>query len=286
MHWNNKYMSVWYWTQKAPQSAVLLWAGLRLRSVCWDCAGASKYRRPLGPPWRTISSASCGGIQPSSSMSCSDAVFKFNGGCNVAMIQSDFQSVMSENDKTTNCVHEKTQSPSIKNTQMHKVTNDIYTVHGSHTKAKANITTLVRVISECLCPDATSGYHGKQQQSPHVAKYKKNTNKVHQYSTDQMYLIYTSCAASQYHHLKQQTAMTTSETPTKRAHLLDSLMLPSPTSILFGGIVRLFHTPTHTTSSGCLMLHRTVHALWNLYGNPYRNRAEKEEETVTWWGKS
>ena len=24
-----------------------------------------------------------------------------------------------------------------------------------------------------------------------------------------------------------------------------------------------------------------VHALWNLYGNPYKNRAEKEEETVT-----
>ena len=45
---------------------------------------------------------------------------------------------------------------------------------------------------------------------------------------------------------------------------------------------RLFHTPTSTTSSGCLVLHRTVHALWNLYGNPYRNRAEKEEETVMW----
>ena len=49
---------------------------------------------------------------------------------------------------------------------------------------------------------------------------------------------------------------------------------------------RLFHAPTRTTSSGCLMLHRTVHAFWNLYGNPYRNRAEKEEETVTWWGNS
>ena len=44
---------------------------------------------------------------------------------------------------------------------------------GSHTKAKANITTLVQVISECLCPDATSGYHGKQQQSPHVVKCQK-----------------------------------------------------------------------------------------------------------------
>ena len=64
---------------------------------------------------------------------------------------------------------------------MHKVSNDIYTVHGSHTKAKANITTLVQVISECLCPDATSGYHGNQQQSPHVAKCQKNTNKVHQF---------------------------------------------------------------------------------------------------------
>ena len=40
---------------------------------------------------------------------------------------------------------------------------------------------------------------------------------------------------------------------------------------------RLFHAPTRTTSSGCFMLHRTVHALWNLYGNPYRNRAETEE---------
>ena len=59
----------------------------------------AKYRRSLGPHWRTISSASCGGIQPTSSMSCSDAVFKFNGGFKVAMIQSDVQSVMSENDK-------------------------------------------------------------------------------------------------------------------------------------------------------------------------------------------
>ena len=40
---------------------------------------------------------------------------------------------------------------------------------------------------------------------------------------------------------------------------------------------RLFHAPTRTTSSGCFMQHRTVHALWNLYGNPYRNRAEMEE---------
>ena len=45
--------------------------------------------------------------------------------------------------------------------------------------------------------------------------------------------------------------------------------------------IRLFHTPTRTASSGCLMLHRTVHALWILYGNPYRNRAGKEGETVT-----
>ena len=43
---------------------------------------------------------------------------------------------------------------------------------------------------------------------------------------------------------------------------------------------RLFHAPTRTTSSGCFMLHRTVHALWNLYGNPYTNRAETEEETI------
>ena len=70
----------------------------------------AKYRRPLGPRWQTISSASCGGIQPTSSMSCSDAVFKFNGRCNVAMIQSDVQSVMSKNDKTTNCAHEKNKT--------------------------------------------------------------------------------------------------------------------------------------------------------------------------------
>ena len=53
-----------------------------------------------------------------------------------------------------------------------------------------------------------------------------------------------------------------------------------------GACFRLFHAPTCTTSSGCFMLHRTVHALWNLYGNPYKNRAEKKEETVTWWGNS
>ena len=51
-------------------------------------------------------------------------------------------------------------------------------------------------------------------------------------------------------------------------------------------VARLFHAPTRTTSSGWFMLHRTVHALWNLYGNPYKNRAVKEEETVMWWGKS
>ena len=50
--------------------------------------------------------------------------------------------------------------------------------------------------------------------------------------------------------------------------------------------LRLFHAPTRTTSSGCFMLHRTVHALWNLYGNPYKNHTEKDEETVTWRGKS
>ena len=44
--------------------------------------------------------------------------------------------------------------------------------------------------------------------------------------------------------------------------------------------IRLFHVSTRTTSSGCFMLHRTVHALWNLFGNPYRNRAETEEETI------
>ena len=49
----------------------------------------ARYRRPLGPRWRTISSASCGGIHPTSSMSCSDAVFKFTGGSKVAMMQHD-----------------------------------------------------------------------------------------------------------------------------------------------------------------------------------------------------
>ena len=77
---------------------------------------------------------------------------------------------------------------------MHQVSNDIYTVYSSHTKAKANITTLVQVISESLFPDATSGYHGNQQQSPHVAKCKKNTNKVHQYSTDPMSYIHKLCS--------------------------------------------------------------------------------------------
>ena len=33
---------------------------------------------------------------------------------------------------------------------------------------------------------------------------------------------------------------------------------------------RLFHAPTRTTSSGCVVLHRTIHALWNLYGNLYK----------------
>ena len=57
-------------------------------------------------------------------------------------------------------------------------------------------------------------------------------------------------------------------------HSSSSSFPPNPSSF------RLFHAPTRTTSSGCFMLHRTVHALWNLYGNPYRNRAETEEETI------
>ena len=36
-----KWGSVWYRIQNAPQSAVVLWAGLHLRRVCCDCAGAS-----------------------------------------------------------------------------------------------------------------------------------------------------------------------------------------------------------------------------------------------------
>ena len=63
----------------------------------------------------------------------------------------------------------------------------------------------------------------------------------------------------------------------------DSILVPVGTD---PSVVRLFHAPTRTTSSGCFMLHRTVHTHWNLYGNPYRNRVEKEEETVTWWGNS
>ena len=38
---------------------------------------------------------------------------------------------------------------------------------------------------------------------------------------------------------------------------------------------RLFHAPTRTTSSGCLVLDRTVHALWNLYGKIMQKRKEK-----------
>ena len=92
-----------------------------------------------------------------------------------------------ENDKLRG---QKKTSPNTKNTQMHKVTNDIYTVHGSHTKAKANIITLVQVISECLCPDATSSYRGNQQQSPHVAK-RQNTIKCTSFNTKWQVLFTT-----------------------------------------------------------------------------------------------
>ena len=73
----------------------------------------------LGPHWRAISSASCGGIQPTYSMSYSDAVFKFNGECNVAMIQRDDQPVMNENEKTTNCADKKTP---VQTQKIHKCT--------------------------------------------------------------------------------------------------------------------------------------------------------------------
>ena len=43
---------------------------------------------------------------------------------------------------------------------------------------------------------------------------------------------------------------------------------------------RLFHAPTRTTSNGCLVLHRTVHALWNLYGNPYRKKKQSSDEGI------
>ena len=48
---------------------------------------------------------------------------------------------------------------------------------------------------------------------------------------------------------------------------------------------RLFDAPTHTLSSGCFMFHMTVHTLWNLCGNPYKNRPGKEE-AVKWRGNS
>ena len=49
-------------------------------------------------------------------------------------------------------------------------------------------------------------------------------------------------------------------------------------------VSRLFHASTRKASSRCLMLLRTVHSLWNLYGNPDKNLANnmnKEEETNT-----
>ena len=49
---------------------------------------------------------------------------------------------------------------------------------------------------------------------------------------------------------------------------------------------RLFHAPTRTTSSGCFMLHRTVHALWNLYGNPYKISCRKGRRNRHVIGKS
>ena len=45
----------------------------------------------------------------------------------------------------------------------------------------------------------------------------------------------------------------------------------------------MFHAPTRTTSSRCFMLHRTVHALCDLYGNPYRNCAEKKKKHSVCW---
>ena len=48
----------------------------------------------------------------------------------------------------------------------------------------------------------------------------------------------------------------------------------------------MLHISTRMTSSGCLVLHKTVHTLWNLYGNPFKNRVGNEEETVTGCGNS
>ena len=63
--------------------------------------------------------------------------------------------------------------------------------------------------------------------------------------------------------------------PTQRQILLASLQCSSRNAAAPLDCF-MFHTPTHTTSSKCLMLHRTIYGLWNLYGNSYRNHAEKE----------
>ena len=62
--------------------------------------------------------------------------------------------------------------------------------------------------------------------------------------------------------------------------LVRSLVLPSPSEMdeFWRSRVahpRLFHAPTRTTSNGCLVLDRTVHALWNLYGKIMQKRKEK-----------
>ena len=105
---------------------------IKWSNFSWDSEdvrnSCAKYSRPPGPRWRTISSASCAGIQLTSSMSFSDAIFKSNGGCYVAMIQHDIQQVICKNENMTKCAHEKMQNNKCKKICKCTVTSDIYTI--------------------------------------------------------------------------------------------------------------------------------------------------------------
>ena len=90
------------------------------------------------------------------------------------------------------------KSPTTKNTQIQKVTSDIYIIHSLQTKAKANIIPQVQVISQCLY---TSGYHGNHQQSPSekMWKYTKCTSELMSLFSMTAQLQWT------YHHLVRLT---------------------------------------------------------------------------------